>query len=220
MWVDCLNLCFFSRLWLTLGRSVWGAPVADGDTVVTWSERVESLEAHIRRLQRALAAAAKLAPKGSAERAEMEDAIADLSSGGGGGSSSGSGQGNERFDDKATFGAHEVLKRMDGGSVDVGTLRRRSQAAAQPPTTTTWDEQPVIVVSPPPSSSSSEIHASHTQALPPANPSLLPSSSLPLPWPPVATAIAESEIGIEMQSMMDGAGEVADPRAWGVAHDE
>ncbi len=212
---------FSSRLWLTLGRSVWGAPVADGDTVVTWSERVESLEARIRRLQRALAAAAKLAPKGSAERAEMEDAIADLPSGGGGdGGSSGRGQSNERFDDKATFGAHEVLKRMDGGSVDVGTLRRRSQTTAQQPTTTTWDEQPVIVVSPPPSSSSSEIHASHTQALPPANPSLPPSSSLPLPWPPVAAAIAESEIGIEMQSMMDGAGEVADPRAWGVAHDE
>jgi hypothetical protein len=211
MWVDCLNFLFFLALLVdSRPLSVWGAPVADGDTVVTWSERVESLEAHIQRLQRALAAATKLAPKGSAERAEMEDAISDSSLGG---------PGNDRFDDKATFGAHEVLKRMDGGSFDVGTLRRRSQASAQPPTTTTWDEQPVAVVSSP-LSSSSDIHASHTQALPPANPSLPPSSLPPLPWPPVATAIAESEIGIEMQSMMDGAGEVADPRAWSVAHDE
>lgn len=196
---------------------MWGAPVADGDTVVTWSQRVESLEAHIRQLQRALSVAAKLAPKGSAERAEMEDAISDPSWGGG----AGHGQGNERFDDQATFGAHEVLKRMGGGSVDMGTLRRRSQATAQQPTTT-WDEQPVIVESPPlpPPSSSSEMHASPTEALPPAKPSLLPSSPPPLPWPPAATVVAESEIGIEMQSMMDGAGEVADPRAWGVSHDE
>ena len=184
--------------------SVWGAPVGDSDVVIPWSERVESIESHNRRILRALALVSKLAPAGD-ERDEIESTIASMGVG------NFHGGGEQGLSDASA----PLLTRSDD-NIDTTAVRRRSHAVYAH---MSGYEPPVIGMLA--TSSSSESRVSHVAIMKPANSnallssaplSLPPSSPPPLPWSPGVTAITGNSVGIEMHFMMDGADEVVDPR--------